>query len=781
MYEDKCTRNFTHQYSIHVISRGYRPKGSHIADNRMGDITLSIAMSRNHASWRWMASMAATFVLTVVFALSVASGATAPRDLFGSSAASPSAAASTAPSTLDRLAADHPGRGVEVIAQLAPGTDPAAARELVRSLGGSTIAELPIIEGLAVELTAGATADLRNSPLVEAVSLNAEVKGQGKAKSVEKLASAYNSSIRSPKAWKDGITGDGVGVAVIDTGIAGDLPDFQTSQSDKTSRVVASAVINPDAANAGDGFGHGTHIAGLIAGNGLNRPNGDLRGKYIGVAPDADLISVKAADEDGNSSVLDVIEGLQFVVDHKSDYNIRVVNLSLRSTEAESYKTDPLDAAVEAAWNSGIVVVAAAGNDGAAADAVSYAPANDPYVITVGGVDDAGTKSVEDDRLASWSSRGTTQDGFAKPDLLAPGSRLISTMAPGADYLGLCPTCVVDGDYFRVGGTSMAAGVVSGQVALMLEANPSLTPNQVKAQITKRTRPVLEPAAGGDLVDASGAEVDGDLEATIVGGEAAVDKAIFKPQTPKVANAGLAPNTLLDPATGGIDYSRASWSRASWSQVAGTDPLRASWSRASWSRASWSRASWSATEQSCTDFERASWSRASWSSADLDSAFAECEALLDATYPTRASWSASEWSCTGFERASWSRASWSRASWSAEGIASAQDSCSALLAEMYPTRASWSANAWTCSEFERASWSRASWSRASWSDAELASGKAACEQLLAQVDSTRASWSRASWSRASWSRASWSRASWSRASWSRASWSRASWSTSFTK
>jgi hypothetical protein len=136
-------------------------------------------------------------------------------------------------------------------------------------------------------------------------------------------------------------------------------------------------------------------------------------------------------------------------------YNIRVLNLSLESTVAESYRTDPLDAAVEAAWFKGIVVVAAAANRGTGTDAVRYAPGNDPYVITVGAVDDQGTKSVTDDRLAPRSSRGTTHDGIAKPELVAPGAKIVSTLAPASAFTALCPTCAVDGEYIRAGGTSM--------------------------------------------------------------------------------------------------------------------------------------------------------------------------------------------------------------------------------------------------------------------------------------------------------------------------------------
>ena len=233
------------------------------------------------------------------------------------------------------------------------------------------------------------------------------------------LAASYPKTIKRRQALAvAAITGKGVGVAVIDTGIAGDAADFKDAAGN--SRVIANVVTAPGAATAGDGFGHGTHVAGIIAGNSLNRPAGDpLRGKYIGVAPDANLIAVKASDEAGNSTVLDVINGIAFVVDHKAEFNIRVLNLSVSSDTPQSYKTDPLDAAVEYAWQKGIVVVAASGNRGTAADAVKYAPANDPFVISVGGVDENGNYGRG--KRADWSSTGRTQDGFAKPDVDGPG------------------------------------------------------------------------------------------------------------------------------------------------------------------------------------------------------------------------------------------------------------------------------------------------------------------------------------------------------------------------
>ena len=144
------------------------------------------------------------------------------------------------------------------------------------------------------------------------------------------------------------------------------------------------------------------------------------------------------SDEAGSTTILDVIYGIQFAVDNKDRLGIRVINLSLESTVAQSYRTDPLDAAAEAAWFSGIVVVAAAGNRGTAGDAVGYAPGNDPYVISVGAVDDRGTKDTKDDLIPTWSSRGVTQDGFAKPDIYAPGARIVSSLSPGSAFSRMC-------------------------------------------------------------------------------------------------------------------------------------------------------------------------------------------------------------------------------------------------------------------------------------------------------------------------------------------------------
>ena len=267
---------------------------------------------------------------------------------------------------------------------------------MVRELGGKVTRDLHIINAVVATLPAAGARELAARPDVRAVTLNGAIKPQAMG---DNLATSFNQSIQAQghvERYRG--TGRGVGVAVIDTGIAGDLADFRVSSSDGRSRVIGSAVVNPDATTATDRYGHGTHVAGIIAGDSDSRATGDpLKGRYSGVAPDANLISIKASDDEGNATVLDVIAGVQFAVDHKAEYNIRVLNLSLESTVAQSYKTDPLNAAVEEAWFKGIFVVAAAGNRGTGGDAVKYAPGNDPYVVTVGATDDQGTDDLADD------------------------------------------------------------------------------------------------------------------------------------------------------------------------------------------------------------------------------------------------------------------------------------------------------------------------------------------------------------------------------------------------
>ena len=273
-------------------------------------------------------------------------------------------------------------------------------------------------------------------------------------------------------------------VAVIDTGIAdvGDLAGRVLPVTDRVTGVTTACQNLSGEDGCGDSYGHGTFIAGLIAGNGAASG-----GEYRGVAPGANLVSVKIAGRDGASDVSTVIAAIQWTVSFKDRYGIKVMNLSLGTDGTQSYKTDPLNYAVERAWGAGIAVVVAASNRGPAAGTIAK-PGDDPWVITVGAVDDRGTPGVGDDSIPQFSSRGpTAADGLAKPDVVAPGAHVVSLRAPGSAIDTEFPNSIGNG-YRKGSGTSMATAVVSGAVALMLQRNPAMAPDQVKYALMSTAR-----------------------------------------------------------------------------------------------------------------------------------------------------------------------------------------------------------------------------------------------------------------------------------------------------
>ncbi len=512
----------------------------------------------------------------------------------------PPPSTTTAPAATEPLAAvaaSKPAERVEVIVRFAGDVSPAQARDLVAANRGRVTHDLRLIGGVGATMPAAQAARLAEDRRVEALTLNQEVESTSRPLAGEQpanrgdadgLRTSFVQSVRADQAWRHpkGASGEDVAVAVIDTGVDGGHPDF--IREDGTSAVKATAVVNPDATDDGDPVGHGTHVAGLIAGDSANRDADDpLRGAYAGTAPDADIVSVKVGDDEGRATVLDVIYGLQFAVDHAEKLDIRVVNLSVMAPSQGSYRQDPLDAAVESAWLQGLVVVTAAGNEGDAEGAVDHAPANDPYAISVGAVDDQGTHAIGDDALAGWSSRGTTQDGFAKPEVVAPGAHIVAPLAPGSQFERACSTCVVDGQYFRVGGTSMAAPIVAGVAADLVSAHPEWTPDQIKGALTNTARPV------------------GDGQREI-----AADLALLAGGLRLKANEGLQPNTLVSAETGEIDYTRMTWGRMTW----GTEQVletRTTWGRTTWGRMTWGCDCAQGTSDEVDD-TRMTWGYATW-------------------------------------------------------------------------------------------------------------------------------------------------------------------------
>ncbi|HYF95468.1 MAG TPA: S8 family peptidase [Symbiobacteriaceae bacterium] len=405
-------------------------------------------------------------------------------------------------SYLARLAAEDPEQVVEVIVAKRRG---AKEDEIIRASGGKRLKSWGFIKAMRMRVPAKALSALARHPGVAYVAPDSPLRAN-----LDQNATAahFQAGLDIQEFWNSHL-GSGVGVAVIDSGVAAH-PDLQNHTVN---------IVLPSVGDSQDAYGHGTHVAGIIAGN-----NPD--GLHVGMAPQATIYNLRVTDDQGNTTESKVIDALEWVYNNRAQFNIRVVNLSLQSTIPASYMSSPLDGAVERLWAVGIVVVVSAGNLGEEPNATTYPPANDPFVITVGAINDQNSKETADDSLISWSAAGTTQDGFAKPEVLAPGYRILSTLAPGSD-LGAQYPHLVDGQYIRLSGTSMAAPVVSGAAAVLLHRHPSLSPDQVKHLFMQHNRGVLA-----------------------VPTMSAIFTVVTNPAAVPAANQGLTPSLFADPGSG---------------------------------------------------------------------------------------------------------------------------------------------------------------------------------------------------------------------------------------
>lgn len=461
---------------------------------------------------------------------------------------------------LAQMAAADPQQVVSVIVQRTAGAKDVEGQ--VFELGGKVTQDLSIINAFAAQMQLDAMMQLARSSGVRWVSLDAAMVSTacGKCVDTSKLANAYIRAIRADQVWNKSpyLQGQGIGVAVIDSGIN---PNGDLYTNMGVNRQVADVRFNTDYnQNTSDGYGHGTHVSSIVGGDGS-----ESGGKYIGVAPMVNIINVKVSNDDGSAMIKDVVAGLQWVLQNKDKYNIRVVNLSLNSSVAESYHTSPLDAAVEILWFNKIVVVASAGNQG---DGALYPPANDPFVITVGAVDDKGTASISDDVMASFSAYGQTSDGVKKPDLVAPGANIIARLVN--QNMGLAnehPTHKVGNQYFRMSGTSVSAPMVSAAVAILLQDEPNLTPDQVKYRLMA-TANKSWPGYNGAKSGAGYLDIYAAVRGT----------------TTKSTNTGLKASQLLTTGTTPITWSSVGWNSVGWNTVG--------WNTVGWNTVGWNTVGW---------------------------------------------------------------------------------------------------------------------------------------------------------------------------------------------
>jgi serine protease AprX len=452
-----------------------------------------------------------------------------------------------------------------------------------------------------------------------------------------------------PKDSTRKLTGQGVGVAVIDTGVApveglltaGKLvngPDLSFESQVANTRYL-------------DGYGHGTHMAAIIGGRDSATPvGGEKDAKYfVGMAPDARLVNVKVGAADGGADVTQVIAAVDWVVANRASHNIRVLNLSYGLDSRQSPAVDPLAHAVQNAWRAGIVVVAAAGNDGEEGATTLTTPAVDPYVIAVGSSDHQGSDKREALRIGPWTNDGTTT---RRPDLLAPGKSIVSLRVPGSLAAVEHPEGQIAGDrsgrMFRGTGTSQSAAVVSGAAALLLQRSPELTPDQVKGLLkasADRLSSTTDPTQGAGQLDVKGA-----VELLEKGQRGAAVQQTFPASTGLgTLEAARGGSNVVDPdngvvLTGEKDIFGVAWNAPVWAQASAQ---RRSWAGGTWNGSTWTGSAWSGSSWAGADWSRRSWAGVDWS---------------------RRSWASDQflrrsWASTDFSRRSWAADNFSRRSW----------------------------------------------------------------------------------------------------------------------
>ena len=562
--------------------------------------------------------------------------------------------------TLAGLAGASPSAGaasrsVRVIVRTTPGGGADAKRALTRA-GGRFRLRLKVLHGFSATLPSSHLGAFENAPGVAGVTVDASlapqsVDGYDASTDGNSMYSITRKITGAAEYWNNGYTGKGVDVALIDTGVA------PVNGLTAPGKVINGPDLSFESQNSSfrylDTNGHGTFMASLIAGkdDGVTSVTGAGPDQFLGVAPDARIVSVKVADAFGATDVSQVIAGISWVVQHRNDngMHIRVLNLSYGTDGVQSYQLDPLAYAAEVAWRKGIVVVVSAGNSGYGSDTLND-PALDPYVIAVGAADTNGTATKNDDSVPTWSSSG---DGTRNPDLVAPGKSIVGLRDPGSEIDQAYPDAVVGDRFFLGSGTSQAAAIVSGAAALMEQRTPTITPDQVKATLVRSTQNIssyraiaqgagemnlktafgigpqkftqtypvsngtgsLELSRGTAHLSSNGVELNGErdifgagwnsaAQALLENGQAAWNGGIFN------GNAWTG-NAWTTSSWTRSEWATCSWQRNSWSGVSWTSN---SWDRNSWSRNSWSGGPWTRNSWSSNTFARNSWSSVSWGS-----------------------------------------------------------------------------------------------------------------------------------------------------------------------
>jgi serine protease AprX len=432
---------------------------------------------------------------------------------------------------------------------------------------------------------------------------------------------AFLQQTGATQLFANGDTGQGVTVAVMDTGID-DLPDF-------AGRLIGGVDLSGGNNPFQDAYGHGTFVAGLIAGDGASSG-----GQYEGEAPGANLVSIKVAGANGVTDLGTLILGLQWAVDNRIAYNIRVLNMSLGFQPFESTVVNPLDQAVQAAWNSGIAVVASAGNAGPS-DGTILSPGDDPLVITVGSLDDLAQPVVANDEMTNFSSVGpTSPDGWVKPDLVTSGRSVVSLAAPGSTIYDENPSARIGSGNFVGSGTSFSTAITSGAAALILAANPSLTPDQVKARLLGTTSP---GPVGNPFVDGHGA----------LNAYAAATAGSMNLNQSALGLPPILPGTTVSLSLAGNSadsWNARLWVGVSWPQGSAGG---SAWNGSAWNGSAWNGSAWNGFAWSSRAWNNGGWVSAAWNGQTWDGS----------------AWDGSAWDGSSWTSAAWNDGAWNGSQW----------------------------------------------------------------------------------------------------------------------
>lgn len=491
----------------------------------------------------------------------------------------------------------------------------------VTAAGGHVVSRLPLISGVVARLphSAQLPAGFLVAPQ-RRLTVTSTTQGDSSTAAAVSLRAELGMQARDAQ-------GAGVKIAVVDTGIA-NVPDLAGKVAEH---------VDFSGSGQGDGYGHGTFMAGLIAASGAASA-----GLYAGVAPAAQLVDVKVAASDGSTDLTTVLRGLQWVSDHHSD--VRVVNLSMSSGSSLPYQIDPLTQALEALWREGVTVVVPSGNDGPQPGSVT-SPGIDPTLLTVGGLDNGGTYDRADDAVADWSGR-SAPGAPVKPDVVAPGAHLISLRAPGSIIDQTYPDSRVGDSYFRGSGTSMSTAVTSGVAADLLSARPRLQPDQIKALLTS-TAYRTSTLAVGSGAGAGGIDPVAALAAPVPAPAPGSNNSTSIPVTDlttwqALSNAFLAHDlSTADSLWNALSPASRAWASRAW---AGLDPASRAWA----SRA-WAGETWAGVATQSADWASRAWASHAWAGTD---------------------WASRAWAATGWSALTWTSRAWAGDDWASRAWAS---------------------------------------------------------------------------------------------------------------